>query len=268
IGLAVFIAAVSVLFMYLGFWQFGLYTQHEALNQQITARGTTQPAPLTAFDAVGRPVTGAEQWHQVSVTGQFDTDHQLIVRNRPQNGAPGYDILTPLVTAEGSAVIVNRGWLAVGTTSRLVVPPPPSGIVTVAGRLRISENESGPGAKDNGRLPANQIQRIDLRLIATKVPYPLYGGYIMQSSPAPVTGLLPVTVPSVSTGMYLSYAFQWWLFAVVVLVGFVLLVRQEARGVGLRRILSSIPPPPRIDHVSRRTRTGRPQSSQSPTIIR
>jgi cytochrome oxidase assembly protein ShyY1 len=51
------------------------------------------------------------------------------VSNRTYEGAPGYWVLTPLVTSDGTGVVVNRGWvpMAIGdpTASSKPTHPPP-----------------------------------------------------------------------------------------------------------------------------------------------
>ena len=43
--------------------------------------------------------------------GTYDTGAEVLIRNRSLDGAPGYHVVTPLVMADGTAVLVNRGWV-------------------------------------------------------------------------------------------------------------------------------------------------------------
>ena len=68
---------------------------------------------------------------------------------------------------------------------------------------------------------------LDVRLVADGAP--VYPGYVdlVSSDPAQADGLTPIPLPDLTEGPHLSYAMQWVLFAVVAVVGFVLLVRRE-----------------------------------------
>ena len=67
-----------------------------------------------------------EQYARVRVTGHYDRAHQLLVRNRPFEGANGYYVLVPLVPADGPALLVDRGWVSAGE-SATDVPRVPAG---------------------------------------------------------------------------------------------------------------------------------------------
>ena len=48
----------------------------------------------------------------VTATGTYDVDDTVIVRYRTREGASGVDVVVPLVTDSGAAVLVDRGWVA------------------------------------------------------------------------------------------------------------------------------------------------------------
>ena len=57
----------------------------------------------------------------VSVAGQFDPAHEILLDNRVLNGKPGYQVVTPL-KMDGTElyVLVDRGWVARGCRSHAV----------------------------------------------------------------------------------------------------------------------------------------------------
>jgi cytochrome oxidase assembly protein ShyY1 len=158
--------------------------------------------------------------------GRYDAAYQLLARNRPVDGRAGYYVLTPLVTQSGAALLVNRGWVPSGATAAAApdVPPPPSGEVAVIGRVRASER-----ARHRAGLPAGQVDRINLPAIAAGLPYPVYGDYaeLTEQRPAPAAAPRPVPPPELSEGPHLAYAFQWFAFALIAVIGWVLLLRRE-----------------------------------------
>ena len=58
----------------------------------------------------------APRYQRVSLRGYYDSAHQFLLDNRSRDSVPGVEVLTPLVLDDGSAVIVNRGWLPFGPT--------------------------------------------------------------------------------------------------------------------------------------------------------
>jgi cytochrome oxidase assembly protein ShyY1 len=150
-AIAVAFAIVCALF---GMWQWDRRNEAVRQNDQIAANYDHAPVPLDGV--LPRAGTWHDDltWLRTSVTGRYDTDHQLLVRNRVHNGQPGFEVLTPLVTAEGRAFVVDRGWVPTGNRQDRPdsIPAPPSGTVTVVVRLQESEPRI-PGRRGQGRAP-------------------------------------------------------------------------------------------------------------------
>ena len=110
--------------------------------------------------------------------------------------------------------------------------------MTVTGRLRPDETTAGTGIQDRHGLPPRQIMLINSAKLADPVGRPLLGGYLelTGTSPRPA-GHQPEQVPAPTPGQtnggyhppHLAYAWQWWLFVLMVPVGWVILVRRERR---------------------------------------
>jgi surfeit locus 1 family protein len=78
----------------------------------------------------------AVRYRRVRLSGSYDADQQILLDNRPEAGRPGYEVLTPLRLADGSAVLVNRGWVpADGDRRRLPDVGVARGDVTISGRV-------------------------------------------------------------------------------------------------------------------------------------
>jgi surfeit locus 1 family protein len=97
---------------------------------------------------------GQLRYRQVLVSGRYDGGHQIVLDNVPRDGQPGYHVLTPLRLADGSAVLVNRGWVrADGDRRQLPDVGLAAADVTVSGRieklprpgLRLAASPSPPG---------------------------------------------------------------------------------------------------------------------------
>ncbi|TDC00637.1 SURF1 family protein [Nonomuraea longispora] len=233
LALHVVVLLVIPAFVFLGRWQFGRFEERSANSERVTANIEAPPVPLERLATPGRPVREDDRFRKVTVAGTYDPSHALVVRRRPQEGRAGYYVLTPLVTGRGTAVIVNRGWVRAGATADTPpeVPPPPTGQVTVTGRLRPSESEESSGIRERSGLPPGQVLLINTDTIGKGLPYTLVGGYVelTEQQPRPAAAPVPVPEPDVGAGggLNLAYGVQWWLFIGIALGGWILLIRRE-----------------------------------------
>jgi cytochrome oxidase assembly protein ShyY1 len=221
----------------LAFWQLHRLHHAQRHNELIRTNSHEPAADVAQLMSVGGTVSTGRQWRTVTVTGRYDLTHTLLVRNRSRDGAPGFHVLSPVVTAAGPAVLVDRGWVGVPDAGGApAIPTTAAGEVHVTGLLRPTETQSRRGPRDAADVPAGQVVKIDVPRIAPSLPYPVYGGYLQlraQDPAAPVVDGLsspsPDDLPGSSTEMlHLAYASQWFVFAGIGPIGFVLLARREA----------------------------------------
>ena len=224
-------------FIGLGQWQRDLWKDRAQSQGVVLSALAAKPVPLDSVVPQGRTVSRAQQWTMVGATGRYDTAHQFLVRNRSQNDQPGWYVVTPLVLDDGTAVLVNQGWVAEsalgGADTLPPLPPVPSGTVTVAGSLQPDETTAATRVRDDtAKLPPHEIALITSTDLASRVPYPLRDGSIRLASSRPAnTGAgaaAPIPNPTYDNTMYIAYMVQWWVFAVVMPVTWVLLIRREA----------------------------------------
>jgi cytochrome oxidase assembly protein ShyY1 len=228
-ALTVVLATVMVL---LGLWQLSRYHERADTNSRIAAAAKGDPVDLATVSAVGRAPARDTAWAKVTVTGQYDVSQQILARERTLNDAVGFEVVTPLVLTDGSAVLIDRGWLPPGKpgTSELPnIPAVPQGQVTVVGRLHLPESRAD-GVQDISG--SRQVRRISPSMLTSSVSYPLHGGYVVLDSQQPAAGGAFTTIPSdhQNSWMNAGYVVQWWSFALLTVVGFGYLARKEARG--------------------------------------
>jgi cytochrome oxidase assembly protein ShyY1 len=233
VALHLVVLLVIPAFVFLGRWQFGRFEERSANSDLVTSNIESAPVPLAELAGPGRPVKESDRFRKVVAAGTYDAQHALVVRRRPQDGHNGFYVLTPLVIGSGQAVLVNRGWVKAGPTADAPpeVPPPPSGEVTVTGRLRPGETEESSGLRDRPGLPPGQVLLINPDKIGASLPYRLVGGYVelVEQRPESAAAPAPVPAPDVGAGggLNLAYGVQWWLFIGIAIGGWVLLIRRE-----------------------------------------
>jgi cytochrome oxidase assembly protein ShyY1 len=239
LALMVAVALLVTIFVQLAQWQLHRLEQRRAANAVVTTNAGAAARPVGEVLAPDRAVTDHTEWTPVRARGHYDVDHEILVRYRPFEGEPGFHVLTPLVLADRTAVLVDRGWIPTSRTNAPPTPPPPTaGEVTVVGRARPSET-ADPGT---GRPEDGQVRMIDVAQIAATLPYPVGRGYVeLVSQTPPVAGELPrlLPPPELSEGPHLAYAMQWYLFSVIAVGGLGFLAYDEAHGGRYRNRLRS-----------------------------
>jgi surfeit locus 1 family protein len=133
------LAGIAVLIS-LGVWQLHRLAWKEALIARIEARVHAPAAPLPPESQWPALKPDDYAYRHVTLRGRFDGREALVFRGSgPEAGeGPGYLVLAPLILPDGSAVIVNRGFVPSAAKEPASHAPPP-GEVTVTGLMREPE---------------------------------------------------------------------------------------------------------------------------------
>ena len=203
----------------LGRWQFHRLHDREATNTQTRANLAAAPGAVDDVLAPGRPVPAKDEWRRVTATGTYDRASSVIVRYQTRDGASGVDVVTPLRTASGTSLLVDRGWMATGNAGlgHVEAPAPPPGRVTVVGWVRADAT----GDSTAGR-PTGSTRAISSRAIGATLGSPVYGGFVDAQKETPATGkpLVRAEPPDLGNGPHFFYGLQWWFFGVLAVFGF------------------------------------------------
>jgi cytochrome oxidase assembly protein ShyY1 len=224
--------------VFLGIWQWHRYEERSAINNRIDAADTVAALPLTSVmpapitpGTAGHSPGGDHAWTKVTVTGRYDPANEIQARGRTVNGDVGFEIVTPLILGDGSAVLIDRGWLPQGGDALAApqVPPAPAGQVTVVGQIHLSESRPTPVQHRDGRL---DTRRISVPRLAHSLPYPVYGAYVLLTSQTPTASsqFTPIPIDHEDAWQNAGYTVQWWLFAGMALFAFGWQARKEALG--------------------------------------
>jgi cytochrome oxidase assembly protein ShyY1 len=210
----------------LGQWQFHRLHDRKAENRLVAHNLAAAPVPLDVLMRVGQEPDDRDEWRRVTVHGTWDDDHAVVLKYQTRDGAAGIDVVTPLRTAGGPAVLVDRGWLATENSggARPAVPDAGDGPVTVTGYVR----QSATGGAT--RVGDMSTRAISSSAIARELPYPVYGGFVdlADQAPAAAKPLGAVELPDdTSNGPHFFYGLQWWFFGALAIFGFFFLMYDE-----------------------------------------
>ncbi|HAP78518.1 MAG TPA: hypothetical protein DCR14_20850 [Acidimicrobiaceae bacterium] len=218
-------AAVIVAMINLGFWQIRRLEEKRTFNDNVRAAAD---APVTTYDDLlsTTPDGAADdlQYRRVEVTGTY-LPREFEVVNVSQGGQSGHDQVGALQLADGTLLLVNRGF-APGLAA---LPELPEGEVTVVGRIRRSQEARRGQVADDGTQQLTEIRRVDIDVLSTQFDRPVQPVYLdaLQEDGAPISGLIPIAFPSLNEGPHLSYSIQWFVFSAFVAGGWVLAIRKS-----------------------------------------
>jgi cytochrome oxidase assembly protein ShyY1 len=215
----------------LGVWQLARLHERNAFVAALHRGASEPPVPIASLLPNGEPVDPASvRYRRVTVTGMYDPSREVVLYGRGLSSeVNGNHVLTPLLMPEGTAIVVDRGWVPAGNdTPPVSGAAPPPGTVMVTGILIPSEGGL-PGS--GGGSPVTESTRVDLAQLASQLPYRVAPLYLLLQAQSPGQAALPKPAPFLlpPAPPHLSYAIQWFSFATIALVGAVILIRKERR---------------------------------------
>ncbi len=211
-------AALLALLVSLGRWQLHRAEEKRALFDAFDA-GAAASRPIDAH------TPALPRYREVEARGRYDATRQILLDNMSNAaGRAGYQVITPFALAGGGWLLVNRGWVPMGS-SRAVLPP-----IAVPGDDRVVHGRTDelprPGIRMGGPrklagpfpVVANFPTHADIEALlgehdwAAAAPLLLLdarepGGYLRQWAPP---GFPPLR--------HVGYAVQWFALAAALAV--------------------------------------------------
>jgi surfeit locus 1 family protein len=209
--------ALIVFLVSLGRWQLRRADEKRALFDSFAA-GTDVPEPI---DLRTPPV---RRYRHIEAGGHYDQSRQILIDNMVDSERVGYFVITPFALAGGGWVLVNRGWVPLGS-SRAERPSIP-----VAGDTRMVH-----GRADH--MPSPGIQMGTKAELAP--PYPVVAAFpsrdeiahlLHETSWTAATDLVLLdpgepdgyvrnwSPPGFPPMRHIGYAVQWFALALTLLV--------------------------------------------------
>ena len=227
--LALFALAAFAGFVALGTWQVHRLAWKRDLiarvEQRVHAPATPAPAP-SEWSAV---TATSHEYRHVRLAGSFLYEQQVLVTASTALGS-GYWVMTPLRQADGSIVLVNRGFVPARTCGRDgPCVPGPSGETVLTGLLRTPETKVFLRHNDpaHARWYARDVQAIAAAHgLSTVAPFFVDADADPQHADAwPRGGLTVTRFPN----SHLSYLITWYVLALMVLAAAFYVGRHEYR---------------------------------------
>ncbi|WP_377705107.1 SURF1 family protein [Pseudoduganella sp. UC29_71] len=247
---------VIAVLLALGTWQVQRLQWKLALIERVDARVHAEPVPAPGPQDWARVSAETDEYRHVFLTGRLLPEYSTKAQATTERG-PGYWLLTPLCQADGSMVIINRGFLpldAAATLEASLNATVPAGTdacaaaalagrapVRLNGLLRISEVGKGPlGLRSND--PAqNRWYARDVHAIAAArglqtarvAPYFVdadAGQYVadLDQAARPFGGMTVISFPN----NHLVYALTWYALAAMMAAALAWVIRDERRRAG------------------------------------
>jgi surfeit locus 1 family protein len=224
---ALFTGLVVLVCLGLGVWQLERLAWKRALIAERQAAAQAAPVPAPRSLAEGR----ALQFHPVVAEGVFLHDKEMHVIAPGPTGGSGYYVLTPLRTADGRVVFVNRGFVPVDRRDPAKREAGQiAGTTRVTGMLRLA-----PGAKPSWFTPDHRPELnywfwADLLAMAAAAGLSDVAPFYIEADATPNPGGWPKggVTPTALANDHLQYAITWFALAGAALVVYVFWRRQTA----------------------------------------
>jgi surfeit locus 1 family protein len=213
------LVAVSAVFaavcISLGFWQIRRLHEKQAYNADIAARRFMTPI---SFDSIPTD-TALSKFRRVKIEGRYDYQNQIVWTLRGRDGSPGVNILTPVLRSRtDTAVLVDRGWVYSPDATNVDLSVWGEADTVAAEGYVLPLHASAASESASAK---RAFRALDPRLLAKAFPYPIAPVFVViTTQPADTVRMPPrETLLPLDEGSHRSYAFQWFSFAAISIIG-------------------------------------------------
>jgi len=211
----------------MGIWQLDRLEQRRAFNSQVESMRAMEMLDLN--QTVPADISAME-WRAVTVTGEYDFENQVTLRNQFNKAEYGYHLITPL-RFSGGVVLVNRGFIPADGNA---APADwrkydEAGVVTLTGQIRLGQEKPAFGGVADAEGKLDVWNNLDVNRIVAQSPYPMLNVFI-QPNENPNDSTPPIAFqPDVelTEGPHFGYALQWFSFATILFFGYPFYLRKQ-----------------------------------------
>lgn len=184
----------------------------------LTAWHSAEAQPAVLLAANPQPTPN----QKLILTGRYRHQRQFLLDNRRHKQQLGYDVYTPFLLAAGGDVVIHRGWIA-APLRRIDLPDisldgEQQMRLVVRGYVRKRLPPVFGEVAESGRWPV-RIQIPDIKLMADLAALQLTSDMemrLLSGQPGALQVIAPVA--GIKPEKHQAYALQWFAFAVVALV--------------------------------------------------
>jgi len=227
-GFLLLCIAFFILCCILGAWQVHRYHFKKTMLSTFERRTRELPEPFQWISGSPEEL----QFQPVSVEGRYDNDLIMLVQNRLHEGHLGYEVLTPM-HLEGSdkLLLVDRGWLEKADNNTLPRVIPVKKKQHVKGYIKyLNEYQFtlGKNILESSQRPL-VMQKIDIHELS-RLTHQAFYPFIVRLDPTSKNGFVrDWVIASVSPERHVMYAVQWFVFAILILIGYACLSIERMR---------------------------------------
>ena len=239
------------------FWQLSRLSERKELNAKIKSRMNQKPFELKSTeDIASNDEINSFEYRPIRMAGTFEESKQVLVAGRSFEGAPGFNVLTPLRLSSGNGTVyVNRGWISQPLGDSIIDSRVEAKNISpyggyekerqVVGLLRKNEPKRLIGSsklnKDTLVSPlissdsfSDLFEGKELETVANfwvQEEFQEIGSKRLPKS-SPQREIFPkqISRPELNEKNHLSYAFQWLSFAVVAVITWIVIIRKQKKG--------------------------------------
>jgi surfeit locus 1 family protein len=228
----------AIIFSSLGFWQLRRLAERRAQNAMLLSRRSLAPASIGSLPRD----TAVAHFRRVKLQGAYDYSREFALTLRTRNGSPGVNIITPLrLPGSDTVLVVNRGWIYA-----------PDGMTAELGHWREPDPTNAIGVVEtfpppNPYAPASpnrthSYRWLDRATLSRDLREPVAPYYVViapdstvpygavnarSAAETPAAEAPPRIEPrALDEGPHKSYAFQWFSFAAISLIGMTIFIRR------------------------------------------
>jgi surfeit locus 1 family protein len=214
-------------FVRLGVWQLSRAAEKESLQSQYRA-GQQSTIELTAGNA-----HSLARYQRIRARGRYDSARQILLDNMPSAmGQPGYRVVTAFALEQDGWILVDRGWRPWGAT-RSDLPDVTVGedVRTIAGQLGTLPR---PGVRLRATAASSSWPRVlnfpEHAALEQALERKVLPGLVLLDADQP-DGFERVWQARIDLGsdQHLGYAVQWFAFAAVAAVLYVIMGLRRGR---------------------------------------
>ena len=211
--LSILAVIVLLLLINLGQWQVRRAEQKQALLDMQFARAGLPATSVQALDFKENNL----RYLPVSLQGEADCEHQILLDNQVRQGRVGYFVLTPVKLSNNTAILLNRGWVALGA-DRSMLPKVQldTSVLTALGRLdhfpTVGIVLKGADQLSSGWPSVTQI--INLDHVAVRLGYKVLPYQVLMNDKQEHGYERQWLMMKMGPEKHYGYAFQWFSLAV------------------------------------------------------